>query len=246
MQGERMTFLKKNNSSVVLVGFGILSLMSSLALHSSDKQSAGRHTQFQNIPLHATSSMGHTEFAWTLVAIQSLAATVNAWNAHDSEAIDASEKARNIAKFEESLEILPALAEASLGMREVFTFPASFLAFELNKIDRAIEIARAGANDIRIEADLALSIAFLTHIFKGDLIRAADDYQRVAMHFPTATWLQDTIRMLRQGIDPSTRAGKDKTILCKMLANAFPLAKKKLVQRKLCSLQQIGEGMNNE
>jgi len=72
--------------------------------------------------------------------------------------------------------------------------------------------------------------------------KAADDYDRVAVHFPTARWLHETSNQLRRGIDPSKRSGKDKTIFCKMLSNAFPLAKKRLVQRGLCTPFQIGEG----
>jgi hypothetical protein len=230
------------NSSLALVAGGILCLFASLHLQRAQTLHSGSNIQIQKFPIHATASFGHREFAWTLIAIESLAATVNAWNSRNNPNIDESRQARMQQKFDESLEGLAGIAEFSLGMREVFTFPASFLAFELNDLDRAIAVARAGAKDFRLEADLALSIAFLTHIFKGDLRAAADDYERVSVHFPEAVWLKETVNSLRQGIDPSKRAGKDKTILCKMLANAFPLAKKKLVQRNLCSLNQISGG----
>lgn len=236
----------KITATILLIAAGILSLTVSIVLNAPEKPQPRPIANIQNFPLQAVVSMGHEEFAWTLVAIQSLAATINAWTLKNSSNIDPQEQKRVFAKFDEALIGLAPLAQVSLGMREVFTFPASLLAFEFNDIDRAINVARLGANDKRLEVDLILSVAFLTHIFKGDLKAAAEDYQRVSAQFPNATWLQDSVRLLKQGIDPSKRAGKDKTILCKMLANAFPLAKKKLVQRNLCTPKQIGEGSANE
>lgn len=228
--------------SVLMIGLGMCFLAASSFIYKPNGSEHKVNKQIQNFPIHAITSFGHREFAWTLLAIEGLAATVNIWNTQNTPDLSKSEREKLLAKFEDSLNTLPGLAEESLGMREVFTLPASFLAFELNDIDKAISVARQGARDIRLEADLALSIAFLTHIFKGDLSKAADDYDRVAVNFPTAGWLRETSSQLRRGIDPSKRPGKDKTIFCKMLANAFPLAKKRLVQRGLCTPSQIGEG----
>ncbi|MFZ9520258.1 MAG: hypothetical protein ACO3A4_07265 [Silvanigrellaceae bacterium] len=197
---------------------------------------------FQKFPIQAVVANGHLEFAWLVVAIQGLAETVNTWTTLDAKHIDIHTRTVQLAKFEDTLSVLPDLANQTLGMRELFLFPASVMAFELSDINRAIEIARLGAKDIRLEADLALSIAYLTHIFKGDLKQAASDYERVQLHYPNVSWLKETIALLKMGVDPFQRPGRSRGKICFMMTKAFPLSKNRLIERGICNKGQEQDG----
>ena len=151
------------------VAAGLILMLIQLAIGKSLPAQPQTTRPFQKFPIQAVLSNGHNEFAWTIIAIQGLAQTVNTWSTLDNRNVDQRTKDIQLGKFDDSLSNLPDLANQALGMRELFLFPASVLAFEMNDIDRAVEVARMGAKDIRLEADLALSIAYLTHIFKGDL-----------------------------------------------------------------------------
>lgn len=229
-----------NSLSVALpLVLSLLFFVTTFFLYSKKQQKEKTQCNFYKFPLQTFVSQGHQEFGWTLIALDGLASTVNAWNIFNSANQSESTRSLMLSKFEDFLDVTPELAKQSLGMRELFLFPTSFLAFEINDIDRAILVARAGAADTRIEADLSVAIAYLSHIFKGDLAQAAKDYERVYMHFPNAQWLKSTIDSLKSGVDPYQRAGRERSKTCIALAKAFPLAKKRLIERGVCTTEQL-------
>lgn len=236
---------EKTRATVLLV-CGLMLLFVSVALQSKDKNPVVTNMEIQKFPIQTLVSNGHREFAWTIIAINTLAATVNAWNSKTQKGLEPEIQNQSLAKFEESLDAIPGLARESLGMLEVFMFPASFLAFEVNDIDRAIEVARAGSTDPRLQADLVLSVAYLSHIFKGNLNQAADDYELLLTQFPNATWIKETIVALRSGVDPFKREGRNRTIICNMLQRAFPLARKRLIERGVCNKPTPVDGIPHE
>lgn len=217
------------------LGLGILFLAAASVLQSFQPQRKYANNDPQNFPIHGLVSHGHHEFAWTIVAIQGLAATVNAWTTQSNSQKNPQVSKLMLEKFEESLETLPTLAKQSLGMREIFLFPVSFLAFELNDIERAVKVARYGAEDPRIEADLATTIAYLNYIFTADLQQAAQDFERLYVTFPSVAWLERIVTSLKAGVDPFAKPGRDRSRMCRMLVRAFPLARSKLIQRGTCA-----------
>lgn len=192
---------------------------------------AGNSPLFREAPVAAVASFGHSEFGWSLVALQGLAHTVNAWSAKESGLENSIEKSHLQAKFEDFLEAMEPLSEAQLGMREIFTFPASYLAFERNELKEALRVAELGLNDSRLSADLSLVVAYLKHLFHPDLNEIAKAYENVLRVFPNAQWLNKTISSLRSGIDPMTQSGQQ---TCKNLLLVFPRAEQKLIERKVC------------
>ena len=230
-------------SMILLIGCIILT-PNSLWLNQARSDKANS-IAIKERPSASFFSFGHQEFASILIALQGLSSTVNAWSMASSPEANPELRERVNKKFDEFLTNLPFLAKESLGMREIFLFPASYLAFERNDIDRAIEVAQAGAKDPRLEVDLILSVAYLTHIFKGDFNSTAAAYERVLVHFPSSTWLKNVIAELRAGRDPLVRPGKDRTLACKMLNNAFPLARDRLIKRKICT-EEIGNSKETQ
>jgi hypothetical protein len=230
------------NLSTFLLLFGLCLTGLTVVLQGPAK-AVQKNSFLQSFPLQSVIASGHHEIAWTLVAIGGLTATVNAWSAYDDPVISKDQLQLQRARFEESVSHLSVLAPQSTGMVEVFLFPTSFLAFGLNDIDQAIQIARLGASDVRIEPQLALAVAYLSHLFKGDLAQAVKDYERLAFHFPTVLWLQDIIKSLKNGIDPFNRPGRDRKNICRSLQSAFPLARKTLIERGICrdSIHSNGE-----
>jgi hypothetical protein len=225
-----------------MVSAGLILMLTQFSLGKTIPTKSLPPGPFQKFPIQAVISNGHNEFAWTIIGIQGLAQTVNVWSILHTPNVDQRIREVQLGKFDDSLANLPDLASQALGMRELFLFPASVLAFEMNDIDRAVEVARMGAKDIRLEADLALSIAYLTHIFKGDLQQAAKDYERVQLHYPNVSWLKETIASLKMGIDPFKRQGRSRSKICFMMSRAFPLSKQRLIERGVCNQDQLQEG----
>lgn len=222
----------------MIAGLGFL--LTSVYLQQKQPRIREQNAEAQKFPIQTLVSNGHREFVWTVIAINGLAAAVNFWTALNDPTITQEQLNRLRDKFNESLDALPGLANEALGMREIFQFPASILAFDLNEIDRSIAVARIGAQDIRLEADLALTIAYLSHIFGQNLQEVAKDYERVQLHFPNVSWLKDLIASLKMGIDPYKRADRNRAAVCLMMSRAFPLAKKRLVERQICTNEIFG------
>lgn len=199
---------------------------------TSDKAKQTHHTPlFRAAPVVAVSALGHSEFGWSIVALQGLAQTLNAWNSDESELLDANKKELIRNQFYQFYENINSLAAVQLGMREIFTYPASYLAFEKNDLENAVRIAELGAQDTRLAPDLALVVAYLKHLFLTNLNEVADAYERVLSLYPQAVWMNKTIEQLRRGVDPMLRTDKDQ---CQKLLFVFPKAKKRLVERGIC------------
>lgn len=220
-----------------LTSLGISSIIGAHHLSSLLKKTQNHTTLFKEAPFVATAALGHTEFGWTIAALQGLAYTINAWSSEDYEQIDAKKKDAVHQQFDHFYEQIDSLAAAQIGMREVFTYPASYLAFERNDLEKAVRIAELGAQDQRLTADLALVIAYLKHLFSDDLNQVADAYERVLEAYPQAEWLDKTIQQLRSGVDPMLRSDKDH---CRKLLIVFPKAKRRLVERGICSNSEKG------
>lgn len=225
-------------AKILIAGF--VFLLTAVHLQEKFPKVRKQNVEAQKFPIPFLISNGHREFAWTVIALNGLAAAVNAWTGLIDPATTLEQRTRLLDKFNDSLDALPGLAKEALGMREVFQFPASILAFELNDVDRSIAVARIGAQDVRLEPDVALSIAYLSHVFGKDLREVAKDYERVQVYFPNVSWLNDVISSLRQGIDPFKRSDRNRTAVCRMLSSAFPLAKKRLIEREICTKEFFG------
>lgn len=215
----------------VVTCLGFISIL--LASHwlTIQNKKTSRSDLAKEFPILALASMGHTEFGWSVAALEGLAQTVNAWTSDEASHLDSQKKEQIREKFYQFYEHIEALAAVQLGMRELFTYPASYLAFERNDIQNALRIAELGAQDDRLTPDLALVIAYLKHLFHPDLSEVADAYERVLLAYPQAQWLQKTIADLRRGVDPLLRPKQDQ---CQKLLFVFPKAQKKLVERKIC------------
>ncbi|MEY2988190.1 MAG: hypothetical protein RJB13_1711, partial [Pseudomonadota bacterium] len=191
-----MKFTIERLKYIALTFLGLLLLFASSQVPSRQKKHENQIKLFKNLPLIATASMGHTEFGWIVAALEGLAKTINAWSAEDSTVLNPSKKELALKQFYHFYEHIDALAEAQIGMREVFTYPASYLAFEKNDLENALRIAELGAQDERLKPDLALVIAYLKHLFLTDLNSVADAYERVLEAYPQALWLNETIQKL--------------------------------------------------
>jgi len=219
---------------------GLTFLLMAVYLQEKFPRLREHNAETQKFPIQFFVSNGHREYAWTVIALNGLASSVNAWTGFVDPETTLEQRTRLTDKFNDTLDALPGLAKESLGMREVFQFPSSILAFELNDIDRSIAVARIGAQDIRLEPNLALSIAYLSHVFGRDLQEVAKDYERVLVHFPNVSWLKDLIASLKMGVDPFKRSDRNRTAVCTMLSRAFPLAKKRLIEREICTKEFFG------
>ncbi|MEN9808493.1 MAG: hypothetical protein RLZZ488_60 [Pseudomonadota bacterium] len=220
-------------AKILIAGFTFLFM--AVYLQAKIPKVREQNAEAQKFPIPFLISNGHREFAWTIIALDGLASAVNAWTGLVDPATTREQRTRLLDKFNDTLDALPGLAKESLGMREVFQFPASILAFELNDIDRSIAVARIGAQDVRLEPDLALTIAYLSHVFGNDLREVAKDYERVQVHFPNVSWLNELIESLKMGKDPFKRSDRNRTAVCRMLTRAFPLATKRLIERDICT-----------
>lgn len=198
-----------------------------------------------NFAVPAALAFGHREFAWSLWGLNGLAATVNAWHADTAKELTAHQRKQIDDKLRAFVADIPEFAKESIGMREIFIFPASYYAFVRNDVDVALTIARAGADDPRLAADLVLTVAYLTHLFNGDLSAAAHAYEKVLEVFPNSQWLNKTISKLRSGVDPFLSDDESKQKNCKQLLIMFPLSKKRLIERKICpndnSLERVNQ-----
>lgn len=230
----------------LLLTAGVTLIASALWLASrQDKRPAPRGS-LSRFAIPAALSFGHREFAWSLWALNGLAATVNAWHAETAVEQSAEQREQIEKKLSAFVLDIPEFAKESIGMREIFIFPASYFAFVKNEADVALDIARAGAGDPRLAADLVLTVAYLTHLFKGDLNAAAQAYEKVLEVFPNSQWLNKTISKLRRGVDPFLSDEESKRKNCKQLLIIFPLSKKRLVERKICPNENLLNELNNE
>lgn len=232
-----MSLIDSKHCGWSLAACGLFCLIAGSRL-SDEKSRAVGFPLINEAPIAAVTSFGHNEFGWSLVALQGLSHTVNAWAAEESVAENSSKKSHLYAKFDDFLQALEPLANAQLGMREIFTFPASYLAFERNELTKALRVAELGLNDDRLSADLSLVVAYLKHLFHPDLNEVADAYENVLRIFPNAQWLSKTINALRNGIDPMTKSGKQ---TCRNLLLVFPKAEKKLIERNICNPRSEGD-----
>jgi hypothetical protein len=225
-------FTKERLQFGAMACFGLLLIVAASQLSLLWKVHTKQLDLIKKMPLVATASLGHSEFGWTMVALEGLAKTINAWSMEDAQHIDPRKKDLTLKQFDQFYENIDSLATAQIGMREVFTYPASYLAFDRNDLENALRISELGAQDNRLTADLALVIAYLKHLFATDLNEVANAYERVLLAYPQATWLKKTIEQLREGVDPMLRTDKNQ---CRKLLFIFPRAKRRLTERGICS-----------
>lgn len=226
-----MHFQKDKLQFGALSCLGFFFILASNHLSILWKQPNRHAALFEEAPLVATASLGHTEFGWTMAALQGLTYTINAWSSEDSNRIDSKKKDVLRQQFYQFFDHIDSLAAAQIGMREVFTYPASYLAFELNDLENAVRIAELGAQDPRLTPDLAMVVAYLKHLFLSDLEQVADAYERVLQAYPQAVWLNKTIQQLRDGDDPMLKSDRDQ---CQKLLFVFPKAERRLTERGIC------------
>jgi len=228
----------------LMLAAGVTLIASALWLVSRQDKRPVTRGSLSNFAIPAALSFGHREFAWSLWALNGLAATVNAWHADTTTELSAQQREQINKKLRAFVADIPEFAKESIGMREIFIFPASYFAFVKNEADVALDIARAGAGDPRLAADLVLTVAYLTHLFNGDLNAAAHAYEKVLEVFPNSQWLNKTISKLRSGEDPFLSDEESKQKNCKQLLIMFPLSKKRLVERKICPNENFPERVN--
>lgn len=226
-----ITYRKVKLQLAMVTSLGFISILLASQWFAVKHEQTPQLQLAKEFPTLALASMGHTEFGWSVAALEVLAHTVNAWISDEDSNLDSQKKEQIRERFYQFYEHIDALAAVQLGMRELFTYPASYLAFERNDIESALRIAELGAQDDRLTPDLALVIAYLKHLFHPDLSEVADAYERVLLAYPQAKWLQKTIADLRRGDDPLLRPNQDQ---CQKLLFIFPKAQKKLVERKIC------------
>jgi hypothetical protein len=212
----------------------ILCIAASAFLSPSKQDQTAQRGSLAKIAVPAALSFGHREFAWLLWGLGGLSASVNAWDAASNPNIGSEQKTLTDARLRDFAQNLPEFAREQLGMREIFLFPASYLAFTTNDIDLALKIAREGINDPRIAPDLTLTLAYLIHLFKNDLQAAADAYQKLLELYPESTWLNKTISKLRAGVDPFLEDPAENRRSCNRLLTLFPLSRTKLIERGIC------------
>jgi hypothetical protein len=229
--------------SVMLVA-GLTSISSALWLVSRQDKRPVTRGSLSKFAIPAALAFGHREFAWSLWALNGLAATVNAWHADTAKELTIQQREQIEKRLNSFVADIPEFAKESIGMREIFIFPASYFAFVRNDVDVALAIARAGADDPRLAADLVLTVAYLTHLFNGDLSAAAHAYEKVLEVFPNSQWLNKTISKLRSGVDPFLSDDESKQKNCKQLLIMFPMSKKRLIERKICPNVNSREGVN--
>jgi hypothetical protein len=233
--------LRSHRWTLGIMMTGILFVFLSTCMSESKTTGSERGRLEKNV-VTAALSFGHREFAWTLLALEGLASTVNLWHAENSTNTDKATQIQMERRFYSFIKTLPEFAKEKIGMHEIFLFPSSYLAFVRNDIDNAVDVARAGSTDARLRANLVLTVAYLTHIFKDDLNSIADEYEKVAAEYPQATWLRKTINKLRSGQDPFLEEKTSKN--CERFLNIFPFSKAQLIKRGICPTPD-NEGKNS-
>lgn len=234
--------LKSIPTHLLLIAMGLLCITLSTQLTPQKMIRKAERGNLQEFAVPAALSFGHREFAWSLWAMHGLSTIVAAWHSHDSSTITKDKQLDLERKLYSFLNTLPEFSKESLGMREIFIFPSSYLAFVKNDTDAALKTANLGIQDPRLVIDLTLTVAYLTHLFKNDLNEAARAYEKVLEVFPRSTYLQKTIGKLRAGIDPFLEDESQLEKNCQQLLRVFPFARAKLIERKICSPESTDQG----
>lgn len=130
-------------------------------------------------------------------------------------------------RFLDSLDTVKFLSRFSLGMDEIYFFPAMYLLFEEGNADAALATIDLGVADRRTQARVPLLAAYTAHVFMRNPRKAGEYYLEIPRRFPDAPpWVAELGQKLVSGQDPIDTNPQIRKQLLDTVKRAFPEAEK--------------------
>jgi hypothetical protein len=222
---------QEKSKEILLYGVMLLSLLgASLISFICLKETAFEHQRNskQNIALkdhlgqRRSYFFGHKEISDLMTGLNIISVSVDAFR----QPLDADSR-ENVAarRFEDAMKDVEFLSKVSLGMVEVYSFPATHLLFDNEEPLRALKIVRLGMKDIHADARILMLGGFISLFFLRDVPQASEFFSTLIQKEGSPPWLIQLSTRLKAGKDPFREDPESEKILKKVMEKSFPRAK---------------------
>lgn len=182
--------------------------------------------------------LGHREMADLMDGMAVVATTIDLFSNRNSKSAKEIAGTKLHQRFLDSLNTVRDLSKYSLGMDEIYFFPAMYLLFEDIEAEQAISIIDLGVQDQQTQARIPLLGAYIAHVFLRNPIQAGRYYLEIPKRYKdTPEWVTQLGERLARGDDPIDTNVEVRQKLLETMKTAFPEAKR-YIERYQRSIQE--------